>query len=58
MAGDYLVAMRASNPEAGDDSVEIRTTVGRSSTAGVIGVSLVAVALLALTGVFRGLGRR
>lgn len=58
VAGDYLVTLRASNPEAGDDSVEIRTSVGRSSTAGVVGVGLVVVALLALTGVFRGLGRR
>lgn len=58
VAGDYLVTLRANAPDAGSASVDIRTTVGRSSTAGVVGVGLIAVALLALVGVFRGMGRR
>jgi uncharacterized repeat protein (TIGR01451 family) len=58
VAGDYLLPISASGDEGASGSVEIRTTVNRSSAAGIVGIALIGAALLALTAIFRRFGRR
>lgn len=59
VAGDYLLTLSAQGGGGSvSESVEIRTAVGRPPTAGIIGILLIAAALLALAATFRRFGRR
>jgi uncharacterized membrane protein len=57
LPGDYLVKLRANNPEA-DASLDLRVTVGRSTIWGWVGIGLVLLVLAGLGGLFLKLGRR
>ncbi|MCZ7532379.1 MAG: NEW3 domain-containing protein [Acidimicrobiia bacterium] len=57
VAGDYVVTLRASVPEA-KANVELRTTVKTSGLWGAVGLGLIVLALVGLGVVFQRFGRR
>jgi uncharacterized membrane protein len=57
VAGDYMATFRA-NAEGASASAEYRVTVTTSTLWGVVGIAIIAVALLAVLGVVARFGRR
>jgi len=57
VAGDYVITIRATAPEA-NDSMEIRTTVETSPIGGLLGIGVLVVVAVGLFFVFQRYGRR